>query len=181
MGLRGRWAVWSSEMAPVPSPCPPPILDLVHTPTPPGPELTARVLRSLVGHSNLPFMLHPSHNPPSFGPYFVPLAVPHPHFWPELDRGNSSWQTPKAGMREIHKPDVLLQRGSGGWESERRGAFRASVPQQHLFRPRAGLGTRVHITQEPGQPKDRGEIIGRTSCQGIVEKAPGIWSLKACL
>ena len=24
MGLRGRWAVWSPEMAPVPPPCPPP-------------------------------------------------------------------------------------------------------------------------------------------------------------
>lgn len=73
-------------------------------------------LRSLVGHSNLPSILCPSHDTPSFGPHFVPPSVPHPHFWPEPDRGNSSWQTPKAGMREIHKPDVLLQReGSGGW------------------------------------------------------------------
>lgn len=114
MGLRGRWAVWSSEMVPMPPPHPQPGLS-------PHPHASwARThspgLRSLVGHSKPPSILCPSHNAPSFGPHFVPPAVPHPHFWPEPDRGNSSWQTPKAGMREIHKPDVLLQRErSGGW------------------------------------------------------------------
>lgn len=67
-----------------------------------------------------------------------PPSCPHPHFWPELRRGNSSWQTQKAGMREIHKPDVLLWRGRmGDGEGKGRGAPRAPVPLQNLFGPRA--------------------------------------------
>ena len=119
-------------------PLPPPGL-LVHAPSPPQGRTHSPGLRSPVGHSNLPSIPSPSHDPLLLWPSLCPPAVPHPHFWPELDRGNSSWQTPKAGMREIHKPDVLLRReGSGGWGVKGRGALRAPVPQQHPFGPRQG-------------------------------------------
>lgn len=104
-------------------------------PTPPQGR-THSPVRSLVGHSNLPSTPCPSHDPPSIGPHFAPPpSCPHPHFWPELGRGNSSWQTRKAGMREIHKPDVLLWRGVVGDGGRKgRGALGAPVPSQHLFR-----------------------------------------------
>lgn len=74
--------------------------------------------RSLAGHSSPPAIRGPATVLAALGLTLSPRC-PHPHFWPELDRGNSSWQTPKAGMREIHKPDVLL-RGRGVGDGERK-------------------------------------------------------------
>lgn len=85
-------------------------------------------------------------------------------------------------MREIHKPDVLLRReGSGGWgegkEEEHSGPWSHSSTS-------SGPGQRdlgaLHCSQGTGQHKDLGEICESTSfLSGMVEKAPGIWSLKA--
>lgn len=107
-GTLGQMGCWSSERTPE--------TPRLLTSSLPQCRTHSQGLRSLAGHSKPPLsptspamdpLLWPSHGSPT---------VPHPHFWPEFDRGNSSWQTPKAEMREIHKPDVLVWReGSGGW------------------------------------------------------------------
>lgn len=137
--------------------------------------------RSLVGHSNLPAIPCPSHSPLLLWPSYSPPTVPHPHFWPELDRGNSSWQTPKAGMREIHKPDVLLQReGSGGWEQVKGRGRLSPCPTAASPWPPRQRGWWVHISPGPGQHKDYREISEGTSFpSALVEKAPGISCEKA--
>lgn len=134
---------------------PPLHMDLVHAPTPPQGR-THSPVRSLVGHSNLPSIPCPCHDLPSIGLHFAPpQAVPHPHFWPKLSRGNSSWQTPKAGMREIHKPDVLLWReGSGGWGEGKGEEHSGPCPTAAPLRAQ-GRGTWGCCTAPKGQGSPR--------------------------
>lgn len=73
-------------------------------------------LRSLAGHSNLPCLPRPCHNPLLWPSHGSP-TVPHPHFWPEFDRGNSSWQTPKAEMRDSQTRCALVEGGQWGMGS----------------------------------------------------------------
>lgn len=77
----------------------------------------------------------------------------------------------------------------GGWgegkEEEHSGpgagAGAGAGAQQHLLGPRAeGPCGALRGSQGTGQRKDLGEICESTSfLSGMVEKAPGIWSLKA--
>lgn len=96
-------------------------------------------------------LLWPSHGSPT-----VP---PHPHFWPEFDRGNSSWQTPKAEMRDSQTRCALVE-GRGGWAPSlppRKEEEGSDPILHHLLRPRGrgwmGVvveGEVVGLSGEPG-------------------------------
>lgn len=65
-------------------------------------------------------------------------------------------------------------------EVKGRGALRAPYSIAASLQAQGLRELGVHITQEPGQHKDCGEVSERTFfLSGMVEKAPGIWSLKA--
>lgn len=167
-------------MAPMP---PPPLhMDLVHAPTPPQGR-THSPVRSLVGHSNLPSIPCPCHDLPSIGLHFAPppSCPPPPLLAYTQQRKQQLANSESWNERDSQTRCALVEGGEWGMGGGKgRGALGPLSHSSTSSSPgQRDLGV-LHCSQGTGQPKNLGEICESTSfLSGMVEKAPGIWSLKA--